>query len=69
MSRTLRDLEQCVYGEVSTDCRSGRQRGLRRVLRVLGHGVGSGNRYEWPDPVEFERLARQLQVIRKSLCF
>ena len=69
MNCTLRDLERCVYGETSADCRSGRQRSLRRVLRVLGHGVGSGNRYEWTDPAEFERLARQLQVIRKSLCF
>ena len=67
MKRTLRDLEWRLYGEVSADCRSGRQRGLRRVLRILGRGVGSGNRYEWTDPAEFERLVHQLHVIRKSL--
>ena len=64
----LQTLAAQGYGEVSADCRSGQQRGLRRVLRILGRGVGSESRYEWTDHAEFERLVHQLHEIRKSLC-
>ena len=48
------DLERLIYGSVS-DSRSALQRRIRRVLRSLGDGVGSGNRYQWSD-AELQRL-------------
>ena len=66
---TLYDLEQRVYGAQSGNPTTGRQRGLRRVLKILqgGEGVGKGNRYEWIDPADFDSLATKQQIIRKSL--
>ena len=43
------DLEREIYGSSSPNSRTLRQRKIRRVLRGLGKGVGSGNRYSWPE--------------------
>ena len=49
------DLERLIYGR-SSDSRSTRQKKIRRILRSLGEGVGSGNRYQWTD-ADVRRLA------------
>ena len=49
------DLERLIYGSVS-DSRSALQRRIRRILRSLGEGVGSGNHYQWSGPAELQRL-------------
>lgn len=54
------DLERMLYGS-TTDSRSCRQRNLRRILRDLGHGVGSGRRYEWTRD-EIERLLPKIRT-------
>lgn len=65
---TLYDLEESVYGSRSEGSKTGRQRGLRRVLKILGQGVGKGNRYEWTDQREFISLVAKIDALRKSLC-
>lgn len=48
------DMERLIYGR-SSDSRSREQRRIRRALRKLGEGVGSGNSYQWTE-AELRRL-------------
>ena len=52
MSRTIKDVEQAVFG-CSTYPNSNQQKYIRRILREASLGVGQGNRYEF-DEAEFK---------------
>lgn len=55
------DMERLIYGRPSDDSRTPRQRRIRRVLRELGEGVGSGSRYQWTDE-ELRRLTPRVKA-------
>ena len=57
------DLERAIHGSTSHS-RSPSQREIRRVLRLLGYGVGHGYRYEWTTKKEMERVAREVRAPR-----
>ena len=67
---TLYDLERRVYGRRSRNSTTAKQRGLRRVLKILydGNGVGRGRRYEWSERREFDKVVAHIRTLRRTLC-